>query len=123
MMKQIAKSRFQPYQFKDIVTFSTLTTQENPYTGIEEPIKHEEFKKRFAKVKQTLNQKYSVLGTQYENSFNIAIRHDKRLEQFDYLIATVNGVDYRIIDISFDNETYNSYDLLTLTKKEGNGNG
>ena len=72
---------------------------------------------------QTLNQKYSVLGTQYENSFNIAIRHDKRLEQFDYLIATINGVDYRIIDISFDNETYNSYDLLTLTKKEGNGNG
>lgn len=122
-MKQIAKSRFQPYQFKSIVTFSTVTTQENPYTGIEQTIKHEEFKKHFAKVKQTLNQKYSVLGTSLENSFNIAIRHDKRLEQFDYLIATINGVDYRIIDISFDNETYNSYDLITLSKKEGNGNG
>lgn len=122
-MKQIAKNRFQPYQFKSTVTFSTVTTQENPYTGIEQTIKHEEFKKHFAKLKQTLNQKYSVLGTSLENSFNIAIRHDKRLEQFDYLIATINGVDYKIIDISFDDETYNSYDLLTLTKKEGNGNG
>lgn len=122
-MKQIARSRFQPYQFKSIVTFSTVTTQENPYTGIEQTVKHEEFKKHFAKVKQTLNQKYSVLGTSLENSFNIAIRHDKRLEQFDYLIATINGVDYNIMDISFDNETYNSYDLITLTKKEGNGNG
>lgn len=122
-MKQITESRFRPYQFKSTVTFSTLTTQENQFTGIEESVKHEEFKKKFAKIKQTLNQKYSVLGTKYENSFNIAVRHDKRFEQFDYLIATINGVDYRIIDISFDNETYNSYDLLTLTKKEGNGNG
>lgn len=122
-MKSKIKSRFQPYQFKNIVTFSTLTTQENPYTGIEQTVKHEEFKKHFAKLKQTLNQKYSVLGTKYENSFNIAIRHDKRLEQFDYLIATINGADYRIIDISFDNETYNSYDIITLSKKEENGNG
>lgn len=122
-MKQIAKNRFQPYQIKSTVTFSTVTTQENPYTGIEQTIKHEEFKKHFAKVKQTLNQKYSVLGTSLENSFNIAIRHDKRLQQFDYLIATINGVDYNIMDISFDDETYNSYDLITLTKKEGNGNG
>lgn len=122
-MKQIAKNRFQLYQFKDIVTFSTVTTQENPYTGIEQTVKHEEFKKHFAKVKQTLNQKYSVLGTSLENYFNIAIRHDKRLEQFDYLIATINDVDYNIMDISFDNETYNSYDLITLSKKEGNGNG
>ena len=122
-MKQIAKNRFQPYQFKSTVAFSTVTTQENPYTGIEQTVKHEEFKKHFAKVKQTLTQKYSVLGTKLENSFNIAIRHDKRLQQFDYLIATINGVDYNIMDISFDNETYNSYDLITLSKKEGNGNG
>lgn len=122
-MKSKVKNRFSPYQFKNIVTFSTLTTKENKFTGIEQTVKHEEFKKHFAKLKQTLNQKYSVLGTKYENSFNIAIRHDKRLSQFDYLIATINNVDYRIIDISFDNETYNSYDLLTLTKKEGNGNG
>lgn len=122
-MKSKVKNRFQPYQFKSTVTFSTLTTKENPYTGIEESIKHEEFKKHFAKIKQTLNQKYSVLGTKYEKSFNIVIRHDKRLSQFDYLIATIHSVDYRIIDISFDDETYNSYDLLTLTKKEGNGNG
>lgn len=122
-MKSVVSHRFKPYQFKSIVTFSTLTEKENEFTGMVTEVKKEAFHKRFAKIKNTLSQKYSVVGTQYEKSFNIAIRHDNRLQQYDYLLATINGVDYRIIDVSYDDETYNSYDILTLSKKEGNNDG
>lgn len=122
-MQSKAKSRFAPYQFKGTATFSTLTESKNEYTGMIVNIKQTVFKRRFAKIKNTLTQKYSVVGTQYEKAFNIAIRHDKRLQEYDYLIVTIDDVDYRIIDISYDDETYNSYDILTLSKKEGNSNG
>ncbi|WP_290033887.1 phage head closure protein [Ligilactobacillus cholophilus] len=122
MQSQI-KSRFKPYQFNGNVTFSTIIQSQNQHTHIMQEIKKEVFTKKFARVKNTLSQKYSVVGTQYEKSFNIAIRHTKQLEEYDYLIATINGIDYNIIDMSLDNENYNSYDLLTLVKKEGNSNG
>lgn len=122
-MNSVIKSRFKPYQFKNNVTFSTIIQSQNQYTHMMTEVKKEVFTKKFARVKNTLSQKYSVVGTQYEKSFNIAIRHTKQLEEYDYLIATINGVDYNIIDMSLDNENYNSYDLLTLVKKEGNSNG
>lgn len=122
MQSQI-KSRFKPYQFNGKVTFSTIIQSQNQHTHIMQEVKKEVFTKKFARIKNTISQKYSVIGTQYEKSFNIAIRHSKQLQEYDYLIATINGIDYNIIDMSLDNENYNSYDLLTLVKKEGNSNG
>lgn len=119
-MRSKVTNRYAPYQFRKTVVFSTITTTENQYTGMAIASKNEVFRKRFARIKNTLTQKYSVVGTEYERAFNIAIRHDDRLSDYDFLIATIDNVDYRIIDISYDDETYNSYDILTLTKKEGN---
>lgn len=122
-MRSKVTNRFAPYQFKSTVIFSTVTTERNEFTGMATEVKTEVFRKRFAKIKNTLTQKYSVVGTEYERAFNIAIRHDKRLQEYEYLVATINGTDYRIIDSSYDDETYNSYDIITLTKKEGNNDG
>lgn len=124
MLKMI-KSRFQPYQMRNVVTFNKQIEKENKYTGMIETYNQAWFTKHCAKVKTTLSQKFSVVGTQFENALVLAIKHDKRLEleNYNYLTCTFKGIDYRIIDISVDDENYLSYDLITLSKKEGHSSG
>lgn len=105
-------TRFQPYQMRHTVTFNQLQEVENKYTGMTEEQAVPLFTKHFAKINTTISQKYSALGTDYEHAIQIAVKHDKRLNQ--YLTATIAGQDYRIIDYSPDDENYLSYDLLTL---------
>lgn len=114
------KSRFQPYQMKHLLTFNKLEDVENPYTGIIETKPVPDLKKHCAIIKKTLTQKYTLVGTNLEDTINVAIRHTRGLTKDLYTSATLDNTLYNIVDISSDNDNHLSYDIITLRKVEGN---
>lgn len=119
MKAPMIKSRYQPYQMRHKVSFNKVQEVETPIGDVVEKNVFW-FSKHCAKVKVSLNQKFNVAGTKAEHDVYIAVRHDKRLDtDYQYLTATMNGVDYRIIDIDSVDDNYLSYDMFTLRKVDG----
>lgn len=118
MVQQLLKTNYQPYQFKKKATFGTIKSVENK-AGVNVPTFVGQFTLHYATIKNTIDQKYQALGTGYENTLIIAVKHDSRVS--DSLECQIDGVTHKIVDVSSDDSMYISYDLVTIkkTKKVG----
>lgn len=112
---------YQPYQMRYTADFGTFSSVENGM-GIPMAIFVSQFKLHYARVSQTISQKYEALGTDFENTQILAVRHDKRLT--DKLAVQIDGKVYSIVDLSVRDDTYLSYDLITIKRyKAGDQDG
>lgn len=109
---------YQPYQMRYTAEFGSFDMAENGM-GIPMPTFVSQFKLHYARVSQTISQKYEALGTDFENTQILAMRHDKRLT--DKLAVRINGKVYSIVDLSVRDDTYLSYDLITIKRYKAGG--
>lgn len=109
---------YQPYQMRYTVDFGSFNTVDNGM-GISMPTFVSQFKLHYARVSQTISQKYEALGTDFENTQILAVRHDKRLT--DKLAVQIDGKVYSIVDLSVRDDTYLSYDLITVKRYKAGG--
>lgn len=109
---------YQPYQMRYIADFGTFSNVDNGM-GIPIPTFASQFKLHYARVSQTISQKYEALGTDFENTQILAVRHDKRLT--DKLAVQIDGKVYSIVDLSVRDDTYLSYDLITIKRYKAGG--
>lgn len=109
---------YQPYQMRYTAEFGSFNTAENGM-GIPMPTFVSQFKLHYAHVSQTISQKYEALGTDFENTQILSVRHDKRLT--DKLAVRINGKVYSIVDLSVRDDTYLSYDLITIKRYKAGG--
>lgn len=109
---------YQPYQMRYTADFGTFGVTENGM-GIPMPTFVSQFKLHYARVSQTISQKYEALGTDFENTQILAVRHDKRLT--DKLAVQIDGKVYSIVDLSVRDDIYLSYDLVTIKRYKAGG--
>ena len=109
---------YQPYQMRYTAEFGSFNTVDNDM-GIPMPTFVSQFKLHYARVSQTISQKYDALGTDFENTQILAVRHDKRLT--DKLAVRIDGKVYSIVDLSAHDDTYLSYDLITIKRYKAGG--
>lgn len=92
--------------------------QTNKYTGASYTTFTEQFSLHYAPVQETLNQQYSRLGTRLDNTFNVRIRQNWRVDETQTI--EIKGKRYEIIQIQRGNGgTPLNYDFLTLKKIDG----
>ena len=108
------RSSFSPYQFNHIADFGTSNTIEDEYTGDSTPAFKKLARLHFARRNQTIADRYQAAGTTYEDTTMIAIRHNRTLSAVKPLYVSYNDMLYSVISYSVNDDTYNSYDLLTL---------
>lgn len=109
---------YQPYQMRYTAEFGSFNTVDNDM-GIPMPTFVSQFKLHYARVSQTISQKYEALGTDFENTQILALRHDKRMT--DKLAVRIDGKVYSIVDLSARDDTYLSYDLITIKRYKAGG--
>ena len=109
---------YQPYQMRYTAEFGSFNTVDNDM-GIPMPTFVSQFKLHYARVSQTISQKYEALGTEFENTQILAVRHDKRMT--DKLAVRIDGKVYSIVDLSARDDTYLSYDLITIKRYKAGG--
>ena len=109
---------YQPYQMRYTAEFGSFNTVDNDM-GIPMPTFVSQFKLHYARVSQTISQKYEALGTEFENTQILAVRHDKRMT--DKLAVQIDGKVYSIVDLSARDDTYLSYDLITIKRYKAGG--
>lgn len=109
---------YQPYQMRYTAEFGSFNTVDNDM-GIPMPTFVNQFKLHYARVSQTISQKYEALGTDFENTQILAVRHDKRMT--DKLAVRIDGKVYSIVDLSARDDTYLSYDLITIKRYKAGG--
>lgn len=109
---------YQPYQMRYTADFGSFNTVDNDM-GIPMPTFVSQFKLHYARVSQTISQKYDALGTDFENTQILAVRHDKRMT--DKLAVRIDGKVYSIVDLSARDDTYLSYDLITIKRYKAGG--
>ncbi|MEE6670023.1 phage head closure protein [Limosilactobacillus fermentum] len=109
---------YQPYQMRYTAEFGSFNTVDNDM-GIPMPTFVSQFKLHYARVSQTISQKYEALGTDFENTQILAVRHDKRMT--DKLAVRIDGKVYSIVDLSARDDTYLSYDLITVKRYKAGG--
>ena len=115
---RIVPYSYQPYQMRYTAEFGSFNTVDNDM-GIPMPTFVSQFKLHYARVSQTISQKYEALGTDFENTQILAVRHDKRLT--DKLAVQIDGKVYSIVDLSVRDDTYLSYDLITIKRYKAGG--
>lgn len=108
------KSHFSPYEFNHQAEFGTSQSVEDEYTGDSTPAFKKLARLHFARRNQTIADRYQAAGTTYEDTTMIAIRHNKSLSAVKPLYVKYNDMLYSVISYSVNDDTYNSYDLLTL---------
>lgn len=109
---------YQPYQMRYTAEFGSFNTVDNDM-GIPMPTFVSQFKLHYARVSQTISQKYEALGTDFENTQILAVRHDKRLT--DKLAVQIDGKVYSVVDLSVRDDTCMSYDLITIKRYKAGG--
>lgn len=115
---RIVPYSYQPYQMRYTAEFGSFNTVDNDM-GIPMPTFVSQFKLHYARVSQTISQKYEALGTDFENTQILAVRHDKRMT--DKLAVRIDGKVYSIVDLSARDDTYLSYDLITIKRYKAGG--
>lgn len=109
---------YQPYQMRYTAEFGSFNTVDNDM-GIPMPTFVSQFKLHYARVSQTISQKYEALGTDFENTQILAVRHDNRMT--DKLAVRIDGKVYSIVDLSARDDIYLSYDLITIKRYKAGG--
>lgn len=105
---------YQPYQFNHVAEFGTVTSLEDQFTGDSTTSFKPLCTLHFARRNQTVSDRYQAAGTSFENTFLIVIRHNKSLAMTTPLYVKIDDVLFRVITYSVNDDTYNSYDMLTL---------
>lgn len=111
----MAKQLFKPSDLNKKVDFTTVKTVISPINGssVKKPVTL--FTKKGAIRRRTLNQQYQAIGTTVEDSIVIGVRHDDAINKT--MGVTLDGVNYKILDISADeSNNYLTYDLITIKK-------
>ena len=101
---------YQPYQMRYTAEFGSFSMAENGM-GIPMPTFVSQFKLHYARVSQTISQKYEALGTDFENTQILT----------DKLAVRINGKVYSIVDLSVRDDIYLSYDLITIKRYKAGG--
>ncbi|WP_375661142.1 phage head closure protein [Bartonella sp. CL71SXKL] len=113
------KYDYQPYQMRNKAHFGHDGFKENAQ-GVNVPSFVDDFSLHYANVNQTMNQRYLAAGTDMEYTTTIAVHHDKRLhDQLRCKLA--DGKEYIIAQYSPNDDMYNSYDILVLSRKTKGG--
>lgn len=108
--------RYPLHRMRHKAKFGVLAETENEL-GVTISTFKEVFTLHYAKIQLTFNQRYGALGTTLQNKIIIAVRHNPKIEQ-PMLVKLSDNKEYKIVDISTNNDDYISYDLLTLQKTE-----
>ncbi len=114
--RPLVRNPYKPYQFNHLITFCDSQNTINQ-AGINVTKLVPAFSLHFAYIKQTITQKYQLIGTDLENTKLIAIRHNAKVNNYQY--ALIDNQEYRIIDVSSDNTMYIAYDILTIKQSKG----
>lgn len=65
--------------------------------------------------KRTLAEQFQVIGTEHQNDLTVIIRHNPAVN--DKLLAQMNGITYRVLDVLPDESpTPVSFDLVTMKR-------
>lgn len=104
--------RYPLYRMRHKARFGSMGNRENAM-GVNAPGFVDEFTLHYAKVNLTIMQRYGTAGSTLEHSTIIAIRHNEKVKQ-PMLVKLADGNTYSITNISANNDSYISYDLLTL---------
>lgn len=113
----------QPYLMQKVCTFGSYGTSQ-ALSGMTNRVFKPAFKVHFSNVKQTRSQKYELIGTSFENSRVIKIQHGKENSHKlqSCTCVQISGVTYDILDVSLDEDSYVTYDLITIKEsKRGAG--
>lgn len=112
----MALNKFSPEQFNRQAQFGTALPTINPNTGASET----QFKPQFAlwcMAFRTNTQNVSLLGTDFEDTIQIVIRHNPLIEK-DLLVKYQDQL-YQIVNLSLDDSNkIVTYDILTLQINE-----
>lgn len=108
--------RYRAYQFNHIAIFGVSVSVQNEYTGASTTQFSPIAKIHYAIRNQSISDRAQVAGTTYQDSVFIIIRHNKDLASRDVLYVKLDGKLYRVINYSVNDQTYNSVDLLTLSR-------
>ena len=118
---RITSTVFKPYQLNKVAEFGVVKSIENG-AGVNVPTFVPQFKAHFARVKTTLTDRYEAAGTSLENTKVIAVKHRDAFE--DMQQVSFNGTVYSIVDVSPEQDTYLTFDYLTIRDvKKGGGTG
>lgn len=108
--------KYSPHQFKNICEFGVYKSKTNAFgTSISQYVKS--FSLHCYVAKRTANVKYQLIGTKYEDSITLVIRHNEKVEK--NLVVNFKGQEYKIIDIVADeSDNYQKYDFITVSLVE-----
>ena len=113
--------RYPLYRMRHKATFSLVKSHQNKMgVNTNEPVKL--FDLHYAKVNLTIMQRYGTTGSTLEHSTVIAIRHNTKVTE-PMIVTLADGIEYKITNISSNDDNYISYDLLTLNKVTKGGGG
>jgi SPP1 family predicted phage head-tail adaptor len=108
-----------PSELNKRITFGTVQSIELP-SGVNKPTFVPQFSVWCKKWVRSLSQTYSLIGTEYQDTVTVVIRHNPAVN--DSLQATLDGVTYNLLNVNPD-ESANpiGYDTVTLKKVGKNG--
>lgn len=108
--------KYPAYQFNNVALFGISESQQNKFTGVSTAEFKQIAKLHYAVRNQTISDRLQAAGTAYQDSVMIVIRHNRDLASRDVLYVKIDDKLYRVINYSVNDATYNSVDLLTLSR-------
>lgn len=108
--------KYPAYQFNHVALFGISESKQNKYTGVSTSEFKQIAKLHYAVRNQTISDRLQAAGTAYQDSVMIVIRHNRDLASRDVLYVKIDDKLYRVINYSVNDATYNSVDLLTLSR-------
>lgn len=115
-LEQWQQFQYQTYMFNHVAIFGISASIQNAFTGASTTEFKQVAKLHYAVRNQSISDRAQVAGTAYQDSVFIVIRHNKDLPKYDVLYVKINDKLYRVINYSVNDQTYNSVDLLTLSR-------
>lgn len=107
--------KIKPYQFNHRADFGTVKEIYNSNTGGKSKGFFKYFSLYYAPRTRTMNQIFQAKAAGMSDTITIAVRHNEKLK--DTLLVKINDVIWKIVHLSInDNNSYQSYDFLTLAR-------
>lgn len=105
---------YKPSDFNKRVSFGKVETVVNEINGNTTQAFVPQLILKYAPKMRTMTQQYTILGTKFEDSILIVVRHNKNLQK-NLLAKMPDGKYYDIVGISPDDSNkVITYDIVTL---------
>lgn len=105
---------YKPSDFNKRVSFGKVETVVNEINGNTTQTFVPQLILKYAPKMRTMTQQYTILGTKFEDSILIVVRHNKNLQK-NLLAKMPDGKYYDIVGISPDDSNkVITYDIVTL---------